>query len=50
MDKRETMYNQATSLDEFCDPEVFAEATPAVTIQFIYEYQLSALLSRDYYS
>ncbi len=32
------------------DPEVFAEATPAVTIQFIYEYQLSALLSRDYYS
>jgi len=26
MDKREMMYNQATSLDEFCDPEVFAEA------------------------
>ncbi len=32
------------------DPEVFAEASPAVTVQFIYEYQLSALLSRDYYS
>lgn len=32
------------------DPSVFAEAKPAVTVQFIYEYQLSALLSRDYYS
>lgn len=32
------------------DPEVFAEASPAVTVQFIYEYQLSALLSREYYS
>jgi hypothetical protein len=32
------------------DPEVFAEASPGVTVQFIYEYQLSALLSRDYYS
>ena len=32
------------------DPEAFAEASPKVVVQFIYEYQLSALLSRDYYS
>lgn len=32
------------------DPEIFAEATPQVVVQFIYEYQLSALLSRNYYS
>ena len=32
------------------DPEVFAEASPTVVVQFIYEYQLSALLARDYYS
>ena len=32
------------------DPEVFTEASPTVVVQFIYEYQLSALLSRDYYS
>ncbi len=32
------------------DPVTFAEATPTVVVQFIYEYQLSALLSRNYYS
>ena len=32
------------------DPEVFDEASPKVVVQFIYENQLSALLSRDYYS
>ena len=32
------------------DPQAYAEASPKVVVQFIYEYQLSALLSRDYYS
>ncbi len=31
------------------DPVTFAEASPEVVVQFIYEYQLSALLSRNYY-
>ena len=32
------------------DPEAFEQASPQVVVQFIYEYQLSALLSRNYYS
>lgn len=32
------------------DPESFEQASPQVVVQFIYEYQLSALLSRNYYS
>ena len=31
------------------DPEIFAQASPEIVVQFVYEYQLSALLSRDYY-
>ena len=31
------------------DPATFAEASPEVVVQFIYEYQLSALVSRNYY-
>ena len=32
------------------DPDTFEQAEPQVVVQFIYEYQLSALLSRNYYS
>ena len=45
------VFSEVTYQDNwYDDPEAFAEAKPRIVVQFIYEYQLSALLSRDYYS
>ena len=45
------VFSEVTYQDNwYDDPEAFAEASPKVVVQFIYEYQLSALLSRNYYS
>ena len=45
------VFSEVTYQDTwYDDPEAYAEAEPEVVVQFIYEYQLSALLSRNYYS
>lgn len=45
------VFSEVTYQDNwYDDPEAFAQAEPKIVIQFVYEYQLSALLSRNYYS
>lgn len=45
------VFSEVTYQDNwYDDPEAFEQAEPKIVVQFIYEYQLSALLSRNYYS